>query len=35
MVMKGSLCNARRYTKKKVGMNLDSPVNRFQRRRLG
>ena len=35
MVMKGSLCSARRYTKKKVGMNLDSPVNRFQRRRLG
>jgi len=35
IVLKCPLCNAIMCPKKSVGMNLDSPVNRFPRKRLG
>ena len=35
MVINWSRCSARRYPKKRVGMNLDRSVNRFPRKRLG
>ena len=30
-----AICIARRYSKKRVGMNLNNPVNTFPRKRLG